>query len=76
LYEEVLADAETTLPTPHPKLRVASARQVDAALVNAFMDWINTTLVASDIEVKAQLLQWLPEEYRPEEFEGINRSPG
>jgi len=25
LYEEVLTDAETTLPTPHPKLRVAKA---------------------------------------------------
>jgi FlaA1/EpsC-like NDP-sugar epimerase len=23
LYEEVLADAEQTLPTPHPKLRIA-----------------------------------------------------
>src|SRR6185436_6390628 len=26
LYEELLADAEKTLPTPHPKLRVAEAR--------------------------------------------------
>src|SRR5205814_1345302 len=26
LYEEPLADAERTLPTPHPKLRVAQAR--------------------------------------------------
>ena len=26
LYEEPLADAETTLPTPHPKLRIARVR--------------------------------------------------
>ena len=30
LYEEVLADNEHTLPTPHPKLRIAKARQVAA----------------------------------------------
>ena len=31
LYEEVLADNEHTLPTPHPKLRIAQARQVASA---------------------------------------------
>ena len=33
LYEELLADGEHTLPTPHPKLRIAKSRAApDAAL--------------------------------------------
>jgi len=66
LYEEVLADAETTLPTPHPKLRVASARQADAELVASFLTWIGAAASATDAEVRAQLLAWLSGEYRPE----------
>ena len=66
LYEEVLADAETTLPTPHTKLRVASARQVDADLVATFLDWIGTAENVADADVRARLLEWLPGEYRPE----------
>ena len=66
LYEEVLADAETTLPTPHPKLRVARARRVDDELVSEFLRWITTTPGVSDAGVRAQLLAWLPGEYRPD----------
>ena len=66
LYEEVLADAETTLPTPHPKLRVASARRVDPELVAAFLAWIESATRSPDTEVRARLLEWLPGEYRPE----------
>ncbi len=66
LYEEVLADAETTLPTPHPKLRVASARQADAELVESFLAWIGSAASATDAEVRAQLRAWLPGEYQPE----------
>jgi FlaA1/EpsC-like NDP-sugar epimerase len=72
LYEEVLADAETTLPTPHPKLRVASARQVDVDLVATFLDWIGSTERAADAEVRAQLLAWLPGEYRPENGQAVD----
>jgi len=66
LYEEVLADAEKTLPTPHPKLRVARARRVDDELVCEFLRWITTTPGVSDAGVRAQLLTWLPGEYRPD----------
>ena len=72
LYEEVLADAETTLPTPHPKLRVASARQVDADLVAIFLDWIGSSESAADAEVRAHLLAWLPGEYRPESGQAVD----
>lgn len=67
LYEELLADAETTLPTPHPKLRVASARKADDDLVREFLEWIANTPAASDVEVRARLLDWLPGEYRPDQ---------
>lgn len=66
LYEELLADEETTLPTPHPKLRVARARAVDETQLRAILDWIEGTAGSSDDQVRARLREWLPE-YRPSE---------
>lgn len=65
LYEEVLADSESTLATPHPKLRVAQARGADAGLVEAFLEWIASTRQADDGEVRRRLGEWVPE-YRPD----------
>ncbi len=65
LHEELLADEETTLATPHPKLRVARAKRVDLEQVQAMVDWIRDTPVCSDAEVRARLAAWLPE-YQPE----------
>lgn len=64
LYEELLADAETTLSTPHPKLRVAKAREADAEEVTAMLGWISTTESADDEVVREKLMCWVPE-YRP-----------
>ena len=66
LYEEVLADDEATMPTPHAKLRVARARSVDKVLVTDFISWISSTNSAPDAEVRAKLLSWLPGEYVPD----------
>ncbi|OFZ65895.1 MAG: multidrug MFS transporter [Betaproteobacteria bacterium RBG_16_56_24] len=63
LYEELLADSEHTLPTPHPKLRIAQARQADAAWLVKLLEWTSATAMADD-EVRASLAQWLPE-YQP-----------
>ncbi len=68
LYEELLADAETTLPTPHPKLRVAKAREVHGDEVIVMLDWISTTKSADDEVVREKLMCWVPE-YRPAELE-------
>ncbi|MEW6676320.1 MAG: nucleoside-diphosphate sugar epimerase/dehydratase [Pseudomonadota bacterium] len=65
LYEELLADSESTLPTPHPKLRVAQARAADAALVASVLDWIRSTTEADDALVRTRLTGWL-EEYTPQ----------
>jgi FlaA1/EpsC-like NDP-sugar epimerase len=64
LYEEVLADVETTLPTPHPKLRVAKARHAESSDVDAITAWVSSTATASDGEVRTRIRSWLPE-YRP-----------
>jgi FlaA1/EpsC-like NDP-sugar epimerase len=64
LYEEVLADNEHTLPTPHPKLRIAQARQIVAAELQAMLDWVNTDSANTDEVVRERLQHWVPE-YTP-----------
>ena len=61
LYEELLADDETTLPTPHPKLRIAQATQEDAAWLARLLDWLNQSPPRSDDEVRQDLARWIPE---------------
>ena len=67
LFEEVLVDAETTLSTPHPKLRVARARAPDhGGLPEEVLAWLSATSstgVAPDA-VRARLKAWIPE-YQP-----------
>src|SRR3569832_2334625 len=41
LYEELLADDETTLPTPHPKLRVAKSSGSALPDFDAVVQWID-----------------------------------
>lgn len=61
LYEELLADDENTLPTPHPRLRIAQARQVDEAWLLALTEWMMDKPVRDDAEVKQALVKWVPE---------------
>jgi FlaA1/EpsC-like NDP-sugar epimerase len=65
LYEELLADNEHTLPTPHPKLRIAQARAVDAVWLEKLLGWVAQRTIHSDEEVKRNLSQWVPE-YQPD----------
>ncbi|MFZ5502737.1 MAG: polysaccharide biosynthesis protein [Pseudomonadota bacterium] len=60
LYEELLADDENTLPTPHPKLRIAQARQVDAAWLERLLEWTAATTRPDDA-VRTALKDWVPE---------------
>src|SRR5688572_17206061 len=62
LYEEPLADAETTLPTPHPKLRVARARAAgEGRLLDEVLAWMVRPGDASAEAVRARLRAWVPE---------------
>jgi len=65
LYEELLADDENTLPTPHEKLRIAQARQADAAWVKRLLKWIEGSLSTNESLIKTELAGWV-EEYSPQ----------
>lgn len=65
LYEELLADDETTLPTPHPKLRVARQAEQDAIDLQALQDWIAASGADSPAQIKAALHALVPE-YAPQ----------
>ncbi|OGA48374.1 MAG: multidrug MFS transporter [Betaproteobacteria bacterium RIFCSPLOWO2_12_FULL_62_58] len=61
LYEEPLAADENSLPTPHPKLRIAKARQEDGAWLARLSEWLAPDGVPRDETVKTELAQWVPE---------------
>jgi len=63
LYEELLASNEHTLPTPHPKLRIAQARVTDVAWLEEFLTWSAASTMA-DERVREALVHWVPE-YQP-----------
>jgi FlaA1/EpsC-like NDP-sugar epimerase len=64
LYEELLADDETTSRTPHPKLRIARAREEPEQLLDHLLPWLMQHRVLNDDEVRRDLRRWVPE-YRP-----------
>ncbi len=64
LYEELLADDEVALPTPHPKLRIARPAAIpDAAWLASLEAWL-TAPARSEAEVKQGLAARVAE-YRP-----------
>jgi FlaA1/EpsC-like NDP-sugar epimerase len=65
LYEELLADDESTLPTPHPKLRVAKARAAEPGWYAECLVWLADAGLHDEATVKRQLKTWVPE-YQPE----------
>jgi FlaA1/EpsC-like NDP-sugar epimerase len=64
LFEELLADQEQTLPTPHPKVRVAKARTVPAGWLDYVVGWVDADVRVPDAEVKAEMKRLVPE-YAP-----------
>jgi FlaA1/EpsC-like NDP-sugar epimerase len=65
LYEELLADAERTLPTPHPKLRIARSDAAgNAALLQEVLGWIGSGHTTEPEAVRERLRAWVPE-YAP-----------
>ncbi|KNE75733.1 Nucleoside-diphosphate sugar epimerase/dehydratase [Candidatus Burkholderia crenata] len=61
LYEELLADDETTTRTPHPKLRIAQAREVPNHFLDELLPWLMQHRVLADDEVRCDLRRWVPE---------------
>ena len=68
LFEELLADDETTEPTPHPKLRIAKTSGRQTVAIDSITDWIaaaGPSPLSSDL--RAWLCSHLPE-YRPQAY--------
>lgn len=65
LYEELLADDEHTMPTPHEKLRIAQARTADGSWVNSLLLWIEGLHGTHEAQMKLELAGWV-EEYSPQ----------
>ncbi len=61
LFEELLADDEHTRPTPHPKLRIAKAREVDPDWLAGLLAWLSQDRIPGDSEVRRDLKRWVPE---------------
>ena len=65
LFEELLADDETTLPTPHPKLRVARLAPQEPLDLAALQAWIAACGNDAPVQIKAALRALVPE-YSPQ----------
>lgn len=63
LYEELLADADHTLPTPIERLLIARI-EADLSRVAALVDWALDPDSAVTADVQRQLMRSVPE-YRP-----------
>ena len=61
LYEELLADDEQSLPTPHPKLRIARARSVDGTWVAGLLKWVGVAAGKDEATIKQELKIWVQE---------------
>ncbi|HKC54159.1 MAG TPA: nucleoside-diphosphate sugar epimerase/dehydratase [Burkholderiales bacterium] len=65
LHEELLSDSENSLPTPHPKLRIAKADEApNETWLHEVEAWLSRPHPPSDEEVRLELGRWLPE-YKP-----------
>jgi FlaA1/EpsC-like NDP-sugar epimerase len=64
LFEELLADADATLPTRFERLRIAKLNHLSGDDVQPLLDWADAHPVAADDEVRSQLARLVPE-YRP-----------
>lgn len=65
LYEELLASDETSIATPHPKLRIAKTSNGHGIDVDAILSWIASAGPEPD---EARLREWLQScvrEYKP-----------
>jgi FlaA1/EpsC-like NDP-sugar epimerase len=61
LFEELLAHDEQTRPTPHPKLRIAKAREVDSEFIDSVSAWLFQDRIPDDSDVRRDLKRWVPE---------------
>ncbi len=61
LYEELLADNETTLPTQHKKLRIAKSAVVSEQWLGQMLHWLKLVNNYSEAKIKSELAFWVEE---------------
>jgi len=61
LYEEPLAADENTLPTLHPKLKIAKARQENSDWLQRLQSWLERRDAPDAGAVRSDLANWVPE---------------
>ena len=61
LYEELLADADTVLPSDHEKLKVAKIKSVNIEWLEKLISWIHEIQNKDEATIKKELINWVPE---------------
>ena len=64
LHEELLSANENSVPTPHAKLRIAQAPEVNEQWLTAFVARFEKIKSLNDAEARIELARWVPE-YTP-----------
>ena len=64
LHEELLSANENTVPTPHAKLRIAQAPEVNEQWLAALITRFEKIKALNDAEARTELARWVPE-YTP-----------
>jgi FlaA1/EpsC-like NDP-sugar epimerase len=75
LFEEPLADAEQSLPTPHAKLRIAKARAPQyGTLLDELSRWLAEPCDTDPASVRERLQAWVPEYRVPDGSSSVVRA--
>lgn len=61
LFEELLANDEHTRATPHPRLRIAKAREVPADWLPGLIKWVSDEIGPDELTLRRDLKRWVPE---------------
>ena len=59
LYEELLSDNETIMPTIHPKLKIASSESISEKTVKDLIKWVLSTTSKTEVQIKKELKRWV-----------------
>jgi FlaA1/EpsC-like NDP-sugar epimerase len=59
LYEELLAEEELTLPTPHKKIHIAHSERVSKKWLNALLKWVGKISEKDETLIKKELKYWV-----------------
>lgn len=61
LHEELAGENESTLPTPHKKLRITQSRLVNEEWLGKLVLWVGEQSALTDEATKQALAEWVPE---------------